>query len=140
MKKVEKRTSRKLNITHLLASVVVVLITMLAILLGINHLNKEEAATNSNNGKIVQQSKDKVKKSNKVNKVEKPKLIDSTTLQKTLDDAVNIDRTYYTDESLDLLDQAVANAQSVIQNNGSQQEINDVNMELVRAMVSLEKK
>ncbi|MDO4672762.1 MAG: hypothetical protein Q4A76_07605 [Porphyromonadaceae bacterium] len=140
MKKVEKRTSRKLNITHLLASVVVVLITMLAILLGINHLNKEEAATNSNNGQIVQQSKDKVKKSNKVNKVEKPKLIDSTTLQKTLDDAVNIDRTYYTDESLDLLDQAVANAQSVIQNNGSQQEINDVNLELVRAMVSLEKK
>lgn len=140
MKKVKKRTSRIINSTHLLASIVFVLITILAILLGINHLNKGESTTNSNNDKVVLKSKRKAENNKKINKTEKPKLIDCTTLQRTINDAVNIDRSYYTDESLGLLDQAMANAQSVIQNNGTQQEVNDANMLLVSAMISLEKK
>lgn len=39
-----------------------------------------------------------------------------------------------------VLDQAIANAQAVIQNGGNQQEINDANMALINSIISLENK
>ena len=138
MKKSKKGNSRKFNFTFLLAGIVIILIAILAILLGFNHLNKNN---DTNHDRIVEQSKNKNKNQDEVSKSDKkPKLIDNTTLQKTIDSASSIDRDYYTDDSLEVLDQAIANAQAVIQNGGNQQEINDANMALINSIISLENK
>ncbi|MGO5371796.1 hypothetical protein [Holdemanella porci] len=138
MKKSKKGNSRKFNFTFLLAGIVIILIAILAILLGFNHLNK---SNDTNHDRIVEQSKNKNKNQDEVSKSsKKPKLIDNTTLQKTIDSASSIDRDYYTDDSLEVLDQAIANAQAVIQNGGNQQEINDANMALINSIISLENK
>ena len=115
-----------------------ILIAILAILLGFNYLNK---SNDTNHDRIVEQSKNKNKNQDEVSKSDKkPKLIDNTTLQKTIDSASSIDRDHYTDDSLEVLDQAIANAQAVIQNGGNQQEINDANMALINSIISLENK
>ena len=138
MKKSKKGTSRKFNFTFLLAGIVIILIAILAILLGFNYLNK---SNDTNYDRIVEQSKNKNKNQDEVSKSDKkPKLIDNTTLQKTIDSASSIDRDHYTDDSLEVLDQAIANAQAVIQNGGNQQEINDANMALINSIISLENK
>ena len=138
MKKSKKGTSRKFNFTFLLAGIVIILIAILAILLGFNYLNK---SNDTNHDRIVEQSKNKNKNQDEVSKSDKkPKLIDNTTLQKTIDSASSIDRDHYADDSLEVLDQAIANAQAVIQNGGNQQEINDANMALINSIISLENK
>ena len=138
MKKSKKGTSRKFNFTFLLAGIVIILIAILAILLGFNYLNK---SNDTNHDRIVEQSKNKNKNQDEVSKSDKkPKLIDNTTLQKTIDSASSIDSDHYTDDSLEVLDQAIANAQAVIQNGGNQQEINDANMALINSIISLENK
>ena len=138
MKKSKKGNSRKFNFTFLLAGIVIILIAILAILLGFNHLNK---SNDTNHDRIVEQSKNKNKNQDEVSKSDKkPKLIDNTTLQKTIDSSSSIDRDHYTDDSLEVLDQAIANAQAVIQNGGNQQEINDANMALINSIISLENK
>ena len=138
MKKSKKGNSRKFNSTFLLAGIVIILIAILAILLGFNYLNK---SNDTNHDRIVEQSKNKNKNQDEVSKSDKkPKLIDNTTLQKTIDLASSIDRDHYTDDSLEVLDQAIANAQAVIQNGGNQQEINDANMALINSIISLENK
>ena len=138
MKKSKKGTSRKFNFTFLLAGIVIILIAILAILLGFNYLNK---SNDTNHDRIVEQSKNKNKNQDEVSKSDKkPKLIDNTTLQKTIDSASSIDWDHYTDDSLEVLDQAIANAQAVIQNGGNQQEINDANMALINSIISLENK
>ena len=138
MKKSKKGNSRKFNFTFLLAGIVIILIAILAILLGFNHLNK---SNDTNHDRIVEQSKNKNKNQDEVSKSDKkPKLIDNTTLQQTIDSASSIDRDHYTDDSLEVLDQAIANAQAVIQNGGNQQEINDANMALINSIISLENK
>ena len=138
MKKSKKGNSRKFNFTFLLAGIVIILIAILAILLGFNHLNK---SNDTNHDRIVEQSKNKNKNQDEVSKSDKkPKLIDNTTLQQTIDSASSIDRDHYTDDSLEVLDQAIANAQAVIQNGGNQQEINDANMALIDSIISLENK
>ena len=138
MKKSKKGNSRKFNSTFLLAGIVIILIAILAILLGFNYLNK---SNDTNHDRIVEQSKNKNKNKDEVSKSDKkPKLIDNTTLQKTIDSASSIDMDHYTDDSLEVLDQAIANAQAVIQNGGNQQEINDANMALINSIISLENK
>lgn len=138
MKKSKKGNSRKFNSTFLLAGIVIILIAILAILLGFNYLNK---SNDTNHDRIVEQSKNKNKNKDEVSKSDKkPKLIDNTTLQKTIDSASSIDRDHYTGDSLEVLDQAIANAQAVIQNGGNQQEINDANMALINSIISLENK
>ena len=138
MKKSKKGNSRKFNSTFLLAGIVIILIAILAILLGFNYLNK---SNDTNHDRIVEQSKNKNKNQDEVSKSDKkPKLIDNTTLQKTIDSASSIDRDHYTVDSLEVLDQAIANAQAVIQNGGNQQEINDANMALINSIISLENK
>ena len=133
MKKSKKGNSRKFNSTFLLAGIVIILIAILAILLGFNYLNK---SNDTNHDRIVEQSKNKNKNQDEVSKSDKkPKLIDNTTLQKTIDLASSIDRDHYTDDSLEVLDQAIANAQAVIQNGGNQQEINDANMALINSII-----
>ena len=93
MKKSKKGNSRKFNSTFLLAGIVIILIAILAILLGFNYLNK---SNDTNHDRIVEQSKNKNKNQDEVSKSDKkPKLIDNTTLQKTIDSASSIDRAIF---------------------------------------------
>lgn len=142
MRKSQKKTVRKFNLTRVLTSIVAVLAIILVILFGVNYLNKNnDKDSNSNKDKITQQSNSNKKNEDKGSSdATEPKLIDNSVLQKTIDDAKKVDRSYYTDESLAVLDDALSKAESVIQNNGSQQEVNDANMALVDAIIGLQHK
>lgn len=144
MRKIKKKNRKKFYFTYLLASIVIVLIIILAILLiNIDHFNGNSINSSTNNAKLTQKNKannDKKKKEKELSDTIEPTIINNDTLNDVIEDAQSIDRTYYTEESLLNLDQALEYAQNALQNNASQQDVNDATMNLVNAIIALKSK